>query len=146
MIIVLELKTVNSSLHSWMIFFFFLPLPFFSDWQPPEWQKHVVRLQLFCHCGSLWKWLSVRGSAFFYMTCWKMKGLLCLSSNRPTEWGRDDERCQQTVLYHVPHPLTNKQLTDVIQCTTRQDSPATTAIFAVSKPSVPSSSLQAFVV
>lgn len=92
---------------------------FWVFWQSSEWQKHAFRLQLFWH-GSLEKWLYVRGSAFLYMTCWKMKSLLCLSSNRLTEGGWDDDRCQQTTLYHALHPLTNKQLTDMIQCTTRK--------------------------
>lgn len=66
MTIVLEIKTqqekppllishVYNSLHSRMIPFANFSAALFSDWQPPEWQKYVIRLQLFCHFGSLEK-------------------------------------------------------------------------------------------
>lgn len=47
-----------------------------------------------------------------------MKGLLCVSSNRLTEGDQDDDRCQQTTLCNCP---VNKQPTDEIQYTTKQD-------------------------
>lgn len=65
--------------------------------------------------------LCVRCPAFFLAyvcVTLAMKGLLCVSSNRLTEGDQDDDRCQQTTLCNCP---VNKQPTDGIQYTTKQD-------------------------
>lgn len=70
------------------------------------------------HCRFIEVALCVRGSAFFCMTCWEMKALLCLCSNTLTEGDRDDDRCQQTTCDNVPHPLTQTN-----SCQARSDIP-----------------------